>query len=290
MDLDGECSAYWCSLVPKLKKEYNPINYDITFPFNKVNRNDDVYIVDFSISPEEMDKLLGITPRVTWIDHHKSAIEKYNGYKREIRGVRHQNNIAGCALTYIYLTQMTKYGEGPIKEFDKSMYKEVPYFTQLVSDWDSWTFDHGNNSRWFTLGSQTEDTKPTSHFWHDLSFGGYDATSKIIERGKVIEKYRDNWAAGYIKGYGFETDFEGLNCFALNLGKSNSDYFKSVGGIKNYDILISFAFNGDKYMVSLYSDEKKTDVSKIAQKYGGGGHQGASGFTCTELPFKKKEK
>jgi len=32
---------------------------------------------------------------------------------------------------------------------------------------------------------------------------------------------------------------------------------------------------------------KTVDVSKIALKYGGGGHVGASGFQVKELPFKK---
>jgi uncharacterized protein len=30
---------------------------------------------------------------------------------------------------------------------------------------------------------------------------------------------------------------------------------------------------------------KTVDVSKIAVKYGGGGHKAASGFQCKELPF-----
>ena len=39
-------------------------------------------------------------------------------------------------------------------------------------------------------------------------------------------------------------------------------------------------------LYGLYS-EGKVDVSKIAEKYHGGGHQGASGFSSKELIFKK---
>lgn len=40
--------------------------------------------------------------------------------------------------------------------------------------------------------------------------------------------------------------------------------------------------------VSLYTDNAGHDMSKIAAKYGGGGHINAAGFECKELPFIKK--
>ena len=56
--------------------------------------------------------------------------------------------------------------------------------------------------------------------------------------------------------------------------------------IKTYDICISFEFDGDNFVVSLYSE--RIDVASIAEKYGGGGHKGAAGFVIKELPIKKK--
>jgi nanoRNase/pAp phosphatase (c-di-AMP/oligoRNAs hydrolase) len=94
---------------------------------------------------------------------------------------------------------------------------------------------------------------------------------------------------------GFETEFEGQStndytyrpykCFAVNLGHCNSDYFKSLPEGK-YDILMPFVFNGEQFIISLYS--KTVDVSEIAKKYGGGGHKGAAGFTCYRLPFTRR--
>lgn len=40
-----------------------------------IKPNEQIYIVDFSISSEEMRELLKITKDITWIDHHKTAIE-----------------------------------------------------------------------------------------------------------------------------------------------------------------------------------------------------------------------
>jgi nanoRNase/pAp phosphatase (c-di-AMP/oligoRNAs hydrolase) len=36
----------------------------------------------------------------------------------------------------------------------------------------------------------------------------------------------------------------------------------------------------------MYTERKDVDLSLIAKKYGGGGHAGACGFQCAELPFR----
>lgn len=105
-DNDGKCAGYWVKTLNKLTDnftdEYIKINYGIEFPFDSIGKNEIVYIVDYSISPEEMDKLLEITSNVIWIDHHKSAIEKYKNYDKDVKGLRYEG-IAGCMLTYCYL-------------------------------------------------------------------------------------------------------------------------------------------------------------------------------------------
>ncbi len=55
----------------------------------------------------------------------------------------------------------------------------------------------------------------------------------------------------------------------------------------DYPICIGFVYDGKQYTVGLYSRE--IDVSEIAKKYDGGGHKGAAGFVCKELPFKIKK-
>lgn len=101
-----KCAGYWVKTLNKLTDnftdEYIKINYGIEFPFDSIGKNEIVYIVDYSISPEEMDKLLEITSNVIWIDHHKSAIEKYKNYDKDVKGLRY-DGIAGCMLTYCYL-------------------------------------------------------------------------------------------------------------------------------------------------------------------------------------------
>ena len=51
-------------------------------------------------------------------------------------------------------------------------------------------------------------------------------------------------------------------------------------------MFILFAFNGTDWTYSLRSST--IDCSKIALKYGGGGHKGAAGFRSNQLLIKKK--
>lgn len=289
-DADGRCAGFWVMKSAKRNDGYElhqaiEINYGIPFPFEIIRPDEQVYIVDYSISPQEMMQLLEITENVTWIDHHKTAIEKYEGFDWNVRGVRY-DGVAGCMLTYAYLNHMTIFGEGSIGPFEKWMSDEAPLFTKMIADWDVWKFDFGDDTRNFITAFNSYDASPESDFWDRFGRPGRPGdiyVRDMIQEGIIMNKQRDGWAKGYME-LGFEVEFEGYSIFAANLGRCNSEYFKSLPEGK-YDAFMPFVFDGDKYLVSIYS--KTIDVSKIALKYGGGGHKGAAGFQCTELPFRK---
>ena len=130
-----------------------------------IRKDEQIYIVDYSISTDEMRQLLKITENVTWIDHHKTAIDKYQDFEHEIRGVRY-DGIAGCMLTYCYIHHMTQRGEGDIKQFDISMIKDAPMFTKLIADWDVWKFDYGDDTRHFITAFNAYNFEPASEFWN----------------------------------------------------------------------------------------------------------------------------
>lgn len=291
-DADGHCAGFWVSLsagitdLEKYKPRFFEVNYSEPFPFQFIHKDEQVYIVDYSINPDEMLRLLEITKDVTWIDHHITAIEKYKDFPYEIRGVRY-NGIAGCMLTYCYLHHMTDRGFGPIKPFDEEMTKDAPYFTKLIADWDVWRFAYGTDTRNFITAFNAEDTHPENPFWErmvrDYSSGHPKLVDDMIKRGGIMLRYRDGFMESYCD-IGFEVEFEGYRCFALNIAHANSEFFKSVA-YRNYDIYMPFSFNGTKWTVSMYANSDNANVSKIAVKYGGGGHVKAAGFTCDKLPF-----
>lgn len=293
-DADGKCAGFWVRELAYAKElayvteyiGYIRMDYGRKFPFDKIKKNETVYIVDYSIEPSEMDKLLKITPNVTWIDHHISAIKKYENYDKEIRGVRY-NGVAGCMLTYCYLKHMTNSGIGDIKPFEESMTEDAPMFTKLIADYDVWTFKYGHSTKEFHAGFKAlPNTEPTSNWWLKLNdpVYGYGATDFLIKEGISRIQYRKETMTHYCETFGFEVMFNGYKCFAVNMGMMSSDDFV-IGNIDDYDMLIGFVFNGHEWRYSLRST--KVDCSKVAMLYGGGGHKGAAGFNTKECVLGK---
>jgi len=306
-DMDGRASGFcvhaWAGLtdLEKYEPEFIQINYGIDFPFDKIGKDELVYIVDFSISPAEMLRLLEITKDVIWIDHHKTAIEKYADFPHYIRGIR-KDGEAGCVLTWKYLHWYTGRGTGPedftITEKDRPGL-EVPLFIRLIGDRDIWAWKLGEQTKLFHAAAQANNTDPDSEFWWkcmghevDPNVGpgnknyhekGLIFWENLMKAGRTIEQYREQYYKDYRSELSFPVEFEGHKVIAMNVARVGSEAFGGDAAFKDYPILMPFYFDGTKFTVSLYS--KTVDVSEIAKKYGGGGHKGASGFQCKELPF-----
>jgi hypothetical protein len=102
---------------------------------------------------------------------------------------------------------------------------------------------------------------------------------KLIQRGKTIQSYLDVTNAQIITERGFDVTFEGLTFRALNVARCNSMTF--TASLKpHHDGCLGYFWNGKVWKFSLYGIPGKEhhDLSKIAVKYGGGGHKSACGF------------
>jgi oligoribonuclease NrnB/cAMP/cGMP phosphodiesterase (DHH superfamily) len=263
-DMDGRCAA---SVVLQLDdhsiddETCQAINYGMEFPFDIICKGERVYIVDFSIEPEDMRKLLGITEDVIWIDHHKTAIEKYSkefkGFSGDIPGVRDVTQ-AGCVLT-------------------------IPEYIRLIGDRDTWAWKFGARTKFFYAGLQAEDTHPLSPIWRDVATG----VDPVVERGITIQDYKERTEEEYLRKNGFWVDFYGLQSYCAN-GMYSSEPFQAVE--PDADIWMPFRYlPGGYWMVLLYTN-KDIDVSEIAKRFEyhgkrGGGHKQAAGFECDYPPF-----
>ena len=288
VDFDGRCSAYWVNKCVKVTdgygKKFYPINYGMSFPLEEIFPDEEVYIVDYSIMPEEMEQLLQITKNIIWIDHHISAIKRYDNFPHTIKGIR-MNGIAACMLTWFWFHGKFDLTTTPLE----TNMIFAPMFTKYIGDYDVWKFEY-EDTKAFQMGLQLYDTNSidTSSIFEALncSYNKVDLEREIITKGQDLLTYRDNWAKEYCEHVGFETDFEGYKCYAMNMAMISSEHFKSINE-ENYDMLIGFSFNGTIWKYELRST--KVDCSKIAMKYGGGGHKGAAGFSSPELLLFKVE-
>lgn len=272
-DMDGHCAGAIVYRAMKNQEddgmgfEFITINYNHDFPFDKIRPNEEVVIVDFSLQKAgDFERILEITRRIVWIDHHKTAIEKHSRLDDRIKGIR-RDGVSGCELTWEYY-----FSEKPI-----------PRVVELLGDYDIWAFKYGEDTNKLQAGIRLWNTKPESEEWNNWLRSVY-FPQREINAGEIALKYRDNQNVGLIKAWSFFIDFEGFRAACCNQGSTSSQLFDSVKD--EYDIMMPFVFDGKRWTVSLYTKKPEIDVSVIAKKYGGGGHRQAAGFQCDELPWR----
>ena len=292
-DFDGICGG---KVVEKYITEtfghppkMRPINYgephDLTADLAQHYR---VYMVDFSLPPDEMLMVKKYAKEFVWLDHHETAINdsKLHGYD-DLMGLRN-TKYAGCELAWDYLFPKTR----------------MPYSVHLFGRYDVW--DHSNPDALslqygarYMLGKMDRDK-----FWEAMTSDiqvdpGMDGSSnrlnmtdgssehmmvflEAITIGKVIHEYQTSSDAKVAKSICYEVEFEGYKFIAANRSHCNSNFFNSVYNPEVHDGMLRFnklRDNGN-WSVSLYTT-KDIALNEVAKKYGGGGHRQACGFQLT---------
>lgn len=267
-DLDGQASGAIIAHV--FNCETIGINYGEVFPFEILQPKEVVFMVDFTLQPfEEMEKLEKWS-MLTWIDHHKTAIEEAEKRQFNPLGIR-RIGIGACALTW---------------EFFET--EPMPEAIKLLAEYDVW-----NHSDPRTLPFQYgfrffENTKPENQdFW--ISFLEGDVrVDYVCELGEILMANEERQGKKYCEAYAFETRFGEHLAICVNRGMTNAKIFDSVYDPIKHDLMITFCrmkLPAHQWTVSLYSTKEDVDCGGIAQLFGGGGHKGAAGFQCAVLPF-----
>ena len=276
----------------------------------KVREGEKIYIVDYSIPTRLMDLLIEKDCDIIWIDHHFSSISKYDDYPNmdKIHGIR-VDGVAACELTFVYLFVMTDHGIRYTTEvnFDEKMLENVPRFTKLVGDQDVWKFKYGEDTKAFNtyINNLKSISDATGRLWLYLiddyvycknlrQFILENITCEVrldrcIDVGKSMREISTRISSEYAINNEMLVSFEGYNCCYIYIPDSGNsedlNFYLSRGSdemykaLENNDIGIVHRKFGDNYQYSLYSIDPDINCAKIAEKYGGGGHKGAAGFT-----------
>jgi len=236
------------------------------FP-KEIKGNEKVYILDFSF--KNMDELYKkFEDNLVWIDHHQ-IIKEFEHVP--IKGYR-KTTVSACYLSWKWCKCWS--------EKDK-----IPEWVQLLSDYDTW--NQSDLKKWndvilpFQFGIQLEKTDPKENwdFWDGIfslnSFETNDKVTKYINRGQSVIDYLDIKTKKLLNKESFEVTFEGYNAIITNMYTVPPNVLKMIDN--HIDLLINFQnFQGKAWIINLRSST--IDVSKIAKKYSGGGHQCSAGF------------
>lgn len=177
----------------------HPINYGDEFPFNEIEPEDTVYMVDFCLQPfgfmQRLSMLLAGTGELIVIDHHKTTLDEWSKSHTVYGNWLLQTDKAACELTWEYLFPD----------------KPVPLAVKLLSLYDSWRFQ-GHELEDIVLPFQMrmrmEELDPkdwdglvekggTGPKWHNLFM--WDDLGYWVREGRLLLRY-DEWLCDHNNG------------------------------------------------------------------------------------------
>lgn len=288
-DLDGWCSGAiikYYYLKKNVNLEMFPINYGDEFPWEEINRDDIIYMVDFSLQPFSQMTLLADflddgKGELIYVDHHKGILEDFKNSKIKCSGIVDTSR-AACELIWGYL-----------------FIKDAPLFVKYLGAYDIW--DHsGTLASWeeienFQYGfkSQAKDPKIDMDFWKDwfIELRPEDEKSIICSvggDGNLIRSYIEDRFESNLSERSYNCIWESYRCLVVNSNPDIANYMTRSKKFNGCNIAINYVdVKGEYWMVNLRTTRKDIDLSVIAKKYKGGGHPTAAGFICKELPWKR---
>lgn len=232
----------------------------------------EVIIVDFSIKPEILLPAIKNANMVIMIDHHKSAQEDWGNVELPNNmAFIHEKDKSGALLTWDH------FHAGIIP---------APQVLQHISDRDLWNFelegsrelhDFMMGQKWFREKDFDAFTEFVEEFDEDE-----EARQWAFERGRIISAAQDE-TIHFILSQQTKWDWVGdyfvpivamPHCFASRAAEILYE-------TKYVPFVVTYA---DEHVLGVrrWSFRSKkgvgVDVSKIAQQFGGGGHQHAAGW------------
>lgn len=247
---DGIFAAYY-AFQHNLDADLVPVYYQTKIP---EMLGHDVICVDYC--PDRATLESANYKSLLIIDHHVSS----------------RQNMVGFAPPYpfTYVYDVNKCGALLTWEYYNSMGNR-PWILPYIQDRDLW--------HWKLEGSKAVDACIQSFEFSMANcqmltrFGAYEC----VLQGASILRYQKKLITQAVKCSG-EIDFEGHRVPIANSSVLQSEIGDELCRGKPFAIVWRYNDNENVTHTSLRSDEKGLDVSKIAKKYGGGGHVHAASF------------
>jgi len=228
----------------------------------------DVYIVDFSYPRAVMEQIVTSANKVVHIDHHETAINAMQDFTAPnlLKVYSYENTESGAMLTWKHF-----YPE-----------KDVPQLIKHVDDRDRWKF----------LIPGTREFQ-ANMFSYEYTFENWDMllsqdVQAQIRDGAAIER-KDRRDIKLLSSLVVRR----MNIAGFNVPVANVSPFMGSEMCnrlaRNEPFSAYYYDTPDGRMFGLRSLQGTVNVAKIAESYGGGGHENASGFRMSYEDAKKFE-
>lgn len=246
------------------KAEYIGLTHS-TPPDLKKLRGKILYFVDITYVGKDLDAVMKVAKDITILDHHVSTKDEIKRAPHYVYAVDESG--AGLSWRFFHPCKKDPYLLRCVEARDLWFWN-VPHAEEILAAVDVLPFDF---KKWDRAAKDLENLA---------------IRKKYIEKGKSILAYEDKLATDlFLKTQ--PAIFDGHR-----VGVVNSPVLHSKIGTliysNGYDAAVIWSHQNGQIRVSMRSNGK-VDVSKLAQKYGGGGHKAAAGFRLNpnqKLPWK----
>jgi oligoribonuclease NrnB/cAMP/cGMP phosphodiesterase (DHH superfamily) len=267
---DGWCAAYICKMrYPEA--EILSLNHGLSDEtleklINDKCRLKDVIMVDYSLRTREWNDCLNFFAKSFRIlDHHKTAQAVLEGAPYATFDMKR----SGAGLAWDYLFGVNRNDWEP-DEWQGGLAR--PFWVDYTEDQDLWNWKLPNSQEinaWLMVQPRTVET------W-DVIAAGMTADD-AVRFGKGVREYIEYYTRSVI-AEAQEGVFEGHRTAILNIpyvGVSEAGNALCKAG---YKVALLWFERGDGVTQFSLRGDGSVDVSAIAKKYGGGGHNNAAGF------------
>ncbi|HVM58857.1 MAG TPA: hypothetical protein VMT80_00805 [Candidatus Paceibacterota bacterium] len=248
--------------------EYIPVRYGDPIPEHMAGRQ--VILVDFCYPKEEMEQMRAQAASVTVLDHHEGVREVAESFPGNFDSKR-----SGATIAWAYFhpdepmpSLLAHLEDGDLYRYalpdTRDIYSYIEVYPREFEEWDA-----------LAKALDSADTR-----------------EKVLAKARIYTEYFEFLGERAAAGAKL-VSFEGFECYFAVSHPSTTmkSYVANLLYTKHPPIALVVSAHPDGFGVSIRSDGS-VDVAKIAQKYGGNGHPGSSGFfipASGPLPWQKVE-
>lgn len=286
-DLDGVSCGILAKLAfgQEVKVRYNSIgslNREIEYFLDNDPVGTFLFITDLSPNEENEKRLqqyYEANGNIQLLDHHKTALH-LNDYKWGFVLVENEEGKLTSATSLFYEYLVSEKLLEPTHALNE--------FVELVRQYDTWEWEKNENQKAHSLNSlfflisidefeekmierlQTNDGFDFDEFEKKILSMEDDKIERYIRRKKreIVQAKVDDYYAGVVYAESYHSEL------GNELGKEFS----------HLDYIVILNMGGKR--ISLRTIHDHVDVSEIAGKFGGGGHQKASGCSLLDEAYK----
>lgn len=255
--LDGFGAAWSAWKKFKNKAVYLSAEHQVNnAAIDNLTGKETIYLLDFGYqTTDKIKQLTKNNQNVILIDHHVSQKPFLPFYTKSI----YNENHSGAVLAWQYFHPK----------------KPLPKLLKYIEDYDLWKFKIPHTKE---LMACLDVHKMDFSFWQKIvrDFELAKTRRKYLEEGRIIIKYQNQIIKRLIN-YAEKISFAGYSALAVN----SPILVSEIGNLlsqKSKTFAVVWRYKKGGIEVSLRSSAGQVDVSRIAAKYGGGGHQAAAGF------------